>query len=397
MVVYSHSRLQCFENCPKAYWFSYIERPETEAGQGVEAFMGSRVHDALEKLYTDLKFTKRNSLKQLVSFYEREWEKNFDDSVIVVRPGMKPGHYFALGKKCIENYFKRHSPFDSDKTIACEKLVTFSLDKAGKYKMRGYIDRLAEEEDGHYVVHDYKTSSSLPMQSYFDQDRQLALYSIAVYNDFKDCDDVNLCWHYLAFDKDMHSKRSAKQLEELKKEVISVIHGVEKAEKENAFPCKKSRLCEWCQYSELCPTCKHSVKVGKLPVREFKKDEGVKFVDKFVELNGKVKKAKVDLDMLKEDILAYAEKFGLERIVGREAALKIHKSFGYSFSGLGEEEKEDLMGILKEEKLLAKFLALDTRALGSAVVKKELEPKTLKKLKKYGEKTETKGVRVVGK
>jgi len=397
MTIYSHSRLNTFETCPKKFYFSYVERPKVERREGVEAFMGSRVHKALEKLYLDLKATKLNSLKALLSFYEKDWERNWSDSIVIVKEGLKQKHYFNLGKKCIEEYYERHRPFDADKTIACEKRVAFSLDKAGKYKMQGYIDRLTEEKPGHYVIHDYKTNGRLPMQDYFDQDRQLALYSIAVYNDFADCCDVDLCWHYLAFDKDLFSKRTEEQLEKLKRDMIALIKRIEKAERENKFPTKESRLCGWCQFKALCPAKCHEASVEKLKVREFKKDEGVKLVNRFVEANGRLAEAKSDLDSLKEDAFAYADQFNLEKIVGSEAALKIYKSIGFSFAGLEKEEKEKLIGILKKEKLLKDFMALDTRALGSAVTKEELGKGVAKKVKKFGEEKESKGVRLVGK
>ncbi len=397
MTIYSHSRLGSFESCPKKFYFSYIEKPRIEYREGVEAFMGKRVHETLEKLYSDLRVTKLNSLKDLLSFYEKEWKRNWTDSIVIVKKGLKQKHYFDLGKKCIEQYYARHKPFDADKTIACEKRVVFSLDKEGKYKMQGYIDRLTEEAPGHYVIHDYKTNGSLPMQDYFDQDRQLALYSIAVYNDFKDCADVNLCWHYLAFDKDLFSKRTENQLEGLKKEMIELIQTIEKAEEKGEFPTKESRLCDWCSYQELCPAKKHGAKVEKLPVKKFKKDEGVKLVNNYVKLSGKLKETEIELDELKENVFAYAEQFGLEKIIGKKAALKISKTFGYSFAGLGKEEKEELMEILKKEKLLKKFLTFDTRALGNAVVKEELGKRIIKEVKGFGEEKETKGVRLVKK
>ncbi|GAG02244.1 unnamed protein product, partial [marine sediment metagenome] len=61
------------------------------------------------------------------------------------------------------------------------------------------------------------------------------------------------------------------------------------------------------------------------------------------------------------------------------------------------EEKEKLTELLKKEKLLDQFLLLDTRALGTAVAKEKLKKGTAKKLKKFGEEKETKGVRLVKK
>ncbi|MEM3402566.1 MAG: PD-(D/E)XK nuclease family protein, partial [Candidatus Hadarchaeales archaeon] len=66
MTEYSHSRLTTFENCPMAYKLKYIVRLELEEGfETVEAFMGSRVHEALRRLYEDLMHEKLLSLEEL--------------------------------------------------------------------------------------------------------------------------------------------------------------------------------------------------------------------------------------------------------------------------------------------------------------------------------------------
>jgi hypothetical protein len=63
MTVYSHSRLSCYEQCPARFKLQYIDKVETEVEQSVEAFLGVRVHEALEKLYRDLGFQKKDSLE----------------------------------------------------------------------------------------------------------------------------------------------------------------------------------------------------------------------------------------------------------------------------------------------------------------------------------------------
>jgi len=78
MPIYSHSRLATYENCPQQYKLRYIERVELpeEAEEGIEAFLGSRVHEALEKLYKELILTKLNSLDELLDYYKNEWDKD---------------------------------------------------------------------------------------------------------------------------------------------------------------------------------------------------------------------------------------------------------------------------------------------------------------------------------
>ncbi|MDP2766040.1 MAG: PD-(D/E)XK nuclease family protein [Candidatus Methanoperedens sp.] len=69
MTVYSHSRLSAFENCPLQYRLRYVDKIKPDEALTIEAFMGSRVHEALEKLYKDLRLSKTNTLEELLSFY----------------------------------------------------------------------------------------------------------------------------------------------------------------------------------------------------------------------------------------------------------------------------------------------------------------------------------------
>ena len=50
MPTYSISQSGTYEKCPMKYIFSYIDKIKPEIPTTVEAFLRSRVHDALEKL-----------------------------------------------------------------------------------------------------------------------------------------------------------------------------------------------------------------------------------------------------------------------------------------------------------------------------------------------------------
>ena len=54
MAIYSHSRLEAFKSCPLKYKFNYIDKIKREE-EGIEAFLGSRFHKVMEKIYKDLK------------------------------------------------------------------------------------------------------------------------------------------------------------------------------------------------------------------------------------------------------------------------------------------------------------------------------------------------------
>ena len=53
MPSFSHSRIGKYESCPLQYKFAYIDRIKVVAEDTIETFLGSRAHEALEKLYRD--------------------------------------------------------------------------------------------------------------------------------------------------------------------------------------------------------------------------------------------------------------------------------------------------------------------------------------------------------
>ena len=208
MTVYSHSRLSCYEQCPQKFKLQYIDKLETEEEQTVEAFLGIRVHEALEKLYRDLAHQKINTLEELLTFFTSEWNTNWTDDIVIVKEEYSPENYLNMGRKYLTDYYQRYHPFRQGKTVALEELIRITLDPEGKYKLQGYIDRLTETRDGYYEIHDYKTNSRLPLADYIRSDRQLALYMIGVKNQYPDVKDVRLIWHFLKFDKEIDSTRT---------------------------------------------------------------------------------------------------------------------------------------------------------------------------------------------
>lgn len=250
MNVYSHSKLSCFENCPKQFGYRYIEKVRLDT-ENVEAFLGKRVHEILERLYHHLRRHERPpSLAQVQERFERDWSTSWHENVRIVRQENTPEYYQALGGRCLENYYRSHYPFDRGETVAIEKHVTIQIDDAGHYRARGVIDRVVRATDGSYEIHDYKTGSSLPPRARLEQDRQLPLYQLGVEQSYPDVEQVKLVWHYLVFNKTVESRRTRSQLEALRRDLIGRIDEIEAAD---AYPSRPSPLCRWCEFNEICP------------------------------------------------------------------------------------------------------------------------------------------------
>jgi putative RecB family exonuclease len=80
MTLYSHSRLGMFENCPLQYKFNYIDKIKREE-ESIEAFLGSRFHEVMEKLYQGLRF-RVYTLEELLSYYEDQWSEKKEQQML---------------------------------------------------------------------------------------------------------------------------------------------------------------------------------------------------------------------------------------------------------------------------------------------------------------------------
>jgi putative RecB family exonuclease len=261
MAVYSHSKISTFEQCPLKYKFRYIDKIII-IERSIESFLGEVVHSALEWLYLEIKNKRLPNLDDIISYYDEEWRKNYNNKIILINKNHPQDFYYNKGIKFLIDYYIQHKPFD-DNTLYVEKEIFINLDEEGKYTLRGFIDRLTYNlKTGEYEVHDYKTSDSAPSKEKIDTDKQLSIYSIAVKKLFGKDKEVLLIWHYLAYNRIIHSRRTNEELEKLKTQIIELI---DKIESETKFPAYISKLCDWCEYRRMCPAW------GNSPPR-FRKD-----------------------------------------------------------------------------------------------------------------------------
>jgi RecB family exonuclease len=248
--IYSHSRLSSFENCPKQFEFRYIQKIPSET-ESIEAFVGKRVHEILERLYLFVGRGQLPGVEKVVDRYQKLWEETYDgERVRIVREGTPLAFYRELGERCLRSYYLRHYPFDDGETLGIERHVVFPLDDSGEYRMQGIIDRISRARDGAIEVHDYKTGARVPNQKALDQDRQLALYQIGLAKEFGEDTPFRLVWHYVAKDQTRTSTRTREDLDALKQSTIERIDVIQQT---TEFPARKIALCNWCEYKSRCP------------------------------------------------------------------------------------------------------------------------------------------------
>ena len=375
-MIYSYSAISSFENCPLKFKYAYIDKIEP-IRRNIEAFMGNRVHEALEKLYRDKLYEKVCSLTELLNFYNERWEKEMSSLIFVAKEEYSIENYRKMGERYLIDYYNTYKPFDDGRIIALEKRVFFPLDE--RHWISGIIDRISEV-NGVYEVHDYKTSLYLPTKKEVENDCQLALYALAL-DYLYDIKDVELVWHFLAFNKEIRLKK--RSYEGARREILKRIEKIEMAMENNEFPPKETSLCPYCEYQPICPLFRHEYMLEEMKAEEVGEEEGYKLVNEYWQVVAKIEELKALQEDLKNRIIEYAKKNNLQCIYGGEKAITIKTSKNLYFN-----KKSKIEEMLKKEGLYEKYVRLDTWKLAEDIKNKALPPYLIEKLKEFFEEKE---------
>ena len=264
--IFSHSSLSTFELCPARFKFIYLDKISNKY-EGIESFVGRRVHETLQFLYQEEKEGRVLNFDTIEDYYFSSWEANFHEGVKVIKSGYRIDYYKFLGRSCISKYFRKSyikSLKNSVKKREIEYTVIFKLHIDDDFEIKGIIDRLDYISDKdtdrvHLEIHDYKTSSRLLSQKDANEkDRQLALYQIGLQKNGETASNIDLVWHFLQFGKIIKSKRSPAQLEKLTQKTRNLIYRIMTLEQEGKkFLPLESSLCNWCFYWDECEAKSH--------------------------------------------------------------------------------------------------------------------------------------------
>ena len=94
-------------------------------------------------------------------------------------------------------------------------------------------------------------------------DIQLALYHIAVEQNYGQVNEISLTWHFLRMGSEVTVLHTLGQLEKLRNKLIQMVEKIiQFRDNENNFLPKETMLCNWCYLWEEC-----TAKVGPNPVK----------------------------------------------------------------------------------------------------------------------------------
>lgn len=188
--IWSYSRLSTFKNCQHEYYLSRILKKENE--NNYWAILGGLSHDALEDFYNG-----KIKYNDMLTRFEHNFLDYEMSDLKFVKDEAQNERMIKKYKDCMVHFFKNHHivPFK----VISEREVWIDL---GIAAFIGYIDAIHKDEDGKFVITDYKTSSmgaEYKGENLLYKQEQLLLYALALHQMGVPLDMLKIRWNFLKY------------------------------------------------------------------------------------------------------------------------------------------------------------------------------------------------------
>jgi RecB family exonuclease len=188
--IWSYSRISNYLGCPHEFYLNKILKKEgTNSLWGI---LGGLSHQQLEDFYNG-KIKYEDMLKKFeTSFLDYEMA-----DLKFVKDEDQNNRMVKKYKDCMVHFFKNHKPVQQK--VLSEREVWVDTGIAG---FIGYVDAIHKDEEGFYVITDYKTSSmgnEYKGVNLLHKQEQLLLYALALTQLGIPLDKIKIRWNFLKY------------------------------------------------------------------------------------------------------------------------------------------------------------------------------------------------------
>lgn len=236
LIKLSASSMKTYEQCPKKYYYTYIEKVPRKEWDHFD--LGNLCHKTLEifhRIYMN-DGNKMGSLNKLMTHSFATAKKEFEK----IPPNLKDE-----AKELLLNYLKIVSTKGMPLVKGVETPFNFKVND--EILIRGFIDRLDVSKDGIFRILDYKTTKNVKYLDTF----QLLIYGLWLKNEYPDLEKFRAS--YVLLRHNSKTKDYEFNLEDLKKVEKEIISYAGKIKTENQWVPIPTALCNWCDFKEICP------------------------------------------------------------------------------------------------------------------------------------------------
>lgn len=229
----SVSRLKRFEECPLAFYFQYVNRPEGyERAFAEPAEFGTVLHDALERTYrwiVDEEYEGPFPEAQALEFFRHAWSVS----------GLTGVALYQEGRELLRAYAREVGLVDHMRTLAVEREFNLLLgpgvcrlvDATEKPKwqlvedhfvVNGFIDRVDRVDAETVEVIDYKSGRLLFTRDELAGDLQMSIYALVAREMYPWARRVRMNFHMLRHGIAQATDRSEDDLQAVREYVLSL-------------------------------------------------------------------------------------------------------------------------------------------------------------------------------
>jgi DNA helicase-2/ATP-dependent DNA helicase PcrA len=242
----SASKIKTYEQCPRKYFYQYIEKPDIPRKEWPHLRIGNFVHDVLDKFHTILQTESSHEWPTLMT----QCCKNF-----LRKYKLDKGERKAA-KDMLAGYLTKLDTDGLPNVVAAEQKFTITLDE--NVLLTGFIDRIDDEstdneEDINYKYHivDYKSGKS----KYLD-DFQLLVYGLYLLDKAPNLERFKGSYIMLAEESRHHmpSIFTRTDLDRVKAKILKVADDIMTNQ---TWETKPQFLCKFCDFNAICPDSPH--------------------------------------------------------------------------------------------------------------------------------------------
>lgn len=240
----SPSRASDFKVCPQLFKFKAIDK--IEVPPTAYQARGTTAHLALQWLF-DLPPQER-SPETLYALFRKAWVELRDEEFPELFDDVAAERSWGIESlEVLSNYFLVEDPAHLE-PLDRELDMTEDL---GEITIRGILDRMEEEPDG-VVITDYKTGKAPPEQYAIPAFFALKIYALLIRQRIGRT-PVRLKLMYLNGPTVYEIPINDSQLDATQRKLQALWDAINRAIVRNEFPTRPGRLCDWCQYRDICP------------------------------------------------------------------------------------------------------------------------------------------------
>ena len=257
--------LETFRNCPRKYAFD--QDPEIKKAYRkptVETFVGSCVHDALERFFNPyLTPPAKRTYEVLVQHLRDAWsakdlrgkwgaQRRDERKVLFAGDREKEAAAGERAKHLLWGFVQTQDLKAVPYTSESFHEIPFG---GGRHVLAGKVDRVDREGDALKVV-DYKTGKPKSVDQVRADDLQLAAYALIVGRKFRA--PVSRCsLIFLQDSREVGFEPDAEWLAAKEEALLGILDAIEeeraRPDGPAKFPPTPNALCAWCDYRPLCP------------------------------------------------------------------------------------------------------------------------------------------------